>query len=486
MFHYGDSQFSAISRSKKDKISSYFTVKGFGKLSENYALIAILIGVVLISLPIGPYRTLDTQLEFSTAQGVLNWGYPYVNMYGTIFNEPPLGFYTEALYFSVVGLTYNNGVFLITLFGVVLAFVVYKIGKEVYGKSTGLFAAAFFALAPWELILTRSFLIDTQCLLLSMVCLYFGILAIRKDSVNLALVSGVFFAAALLTKLYAVFVLVPLLLLYVYHRPKNPKQILLQFGSFTIPAVYSTLLWYQIILKKELFYLIDHNDFKDLNFPNVTVSYYFVPNFLVNYGLGLLFVVATVFSLGVAVLFWKRLSRQSVVFDMVCLASILCILSVEMYLGVTLNLKAPYTSAIKYIYQSLPFFSLAAASLANKSVSLIRSAKGLKKLKKIIFFSFGLAGLILLVSPVVANMNTAHQLTTASFLLFQVTPDQTIGYAFHVPFPVSQDSPLLTVQLLGFMIVLSGLFWASRRFIRELFRPMHRWIVEKTSLSHSA
>ncbi len=154
--------------------------------SENYALLAILIGVLLISLPMGPYRTLDTQLEFTTAQGVLNWGYPYVNMYGTLFNEPPLGFYTEALYFKIVGLTMDNGVFLITLFGLACTVAVYKIGKEVYGKSTGLFAAAFFALAPWELILTRSFLIDTQCLFLSLVYLYFGILAIRKDSVKLA------------------------------------------------------------------------------------------------------------------------------------------------------------------------------------------------------------------------------------------------------------------------------------------------------------
>ena len=278
-------------------------------LSENYPLLAILIGVTLLSLPMGPYRTLDTQLEFSTAQGVLKWGYPYLEIKGNLFDMPPLGFYTEALFFLVFGSSVENGVALITLFGLGCTVVVYKLGKEVYGKSTGLFAAAFFALAPWEFVLTRAFLIDTQCLFLSLVCLYFGILAIRKDSVKLAAVSGIFFAAALLTKLYAVFMLIPLLLLYVYHRPRNPKRILLQLGAFILPAVHATLWWYNIIMGKWLLYFVQHGDFGYLNLPGVVPSYSFVATFLIDYGLGVFFVAAVVFSLMIRLLFWKRFSK---------------------------------------------------------------------------------------------------------------------------------------------------------------------------------
>jgi 4-amino-4-deoxy-L-arabinose transferase-like glycosyltransferase len=209
----------------------------------------------------GPYRNTDTQLEFSTAQGVLKWGYPYLEVKGNLFNLPPLGFYTEALFFLIFGSSMDNGVALITLFGLASTVVVYKLGKEAYDKSTGLFAAALFALAPWQLILTRAFLVDAQCLFLSLVYLYFGILAIRKDSVKLALVSGIFFAAALLTKQYAVFMLIPLLLLYAYHRPRNPKQILLQLGAFILPAVHATLWWYNIIMGKWLLYFVQHSDF---------------------------------------------------------------------------------------------------------------------------------------------------------------------------------------------------------------------------------
>ena len=89
-----------------------------------------------------------------------------------------------------------NGTVLVTLLGLGSTVVIYKIGKEIYGKPTGLFAAALFALSPWELVLSRSFLIDAQCLFFSLLCLYIGILAIRKGSVKLSMVSGVLFAAA--------------------------------------------------------------------------------------------------------------------------------------------------------------------------------------------------------------------------------------------------------------------------------------------------
>jgi 4-amino-4-deoxy-L-arabinose transferase-like glycosyltransferase len=138
-------------------------------LKKYYPLLAILIGVTLVSIAMGPYLTLDTDLEFSTAQGVLRWGYPYINAWGNLFNEPPLGFYTEAAVFQVFGFSVANGVALVTLFGLACTIVVYKLGKELYNETTGLFAAAFFALAPWELVLSRSFLIDVQCLLFNLV-----------------------------------------------------------------------------------------------------------------------------------------------------------------------------------------------------------------------------------------------------------------------------------------------------------------------------
>ena len=197
--------------------------------SKHYPLIAVLLGFFLIAISMGPYETLDTELEYNTTRGVLRWGFPYLDRhgepytdsYGDLFNIPPLGFYTQALIFKLFGENLTNGVFLVTIFGLGIAVMIYKLGKLFYNESAGIFAAAFFALTPWALILTRALLVDTQCLLLSLIYLYIGILAIKNNSVKLALISGIFFGASFLTKQYAVFMLIPLLFFYILHRPKN-------------------------------------------------------------------------------------------------------------------------------------------------------------------------------------------------------------------------------------------------------------------------
>ncbi|TRO51137.1 glycosyltransferase family 39 protein [Candidatus Bathyarchaeota archaeon] len=456
-------------------------------LSLYYPLFAILIGVILISLAMGPYQTLDTQLEYNTTRGVIRWGYPYLDRfgephndsYGDLFNIPPLGFYIQALFLTIFGATVENGIALTTMFGLASTIIVYRLGKELYSESTGIFAAALFALTPWQLILTRAFLVDAQCLFLSLLYLYFGILAIQKESTKLATVSGVFFAAAFLTKQYAIFMLIPLLLFYVYQRPKNPKRILSQLITFSLPIVFSNLLWYQIILGKDLLYLFSHNDFKDLNFPEVAPSYSFVTNFLKDYGLGIFFVAAVIFSLTIGLLFWKQIQKKTVKSDLICLITIVTIIGVDLYLAVNLNLKAPYTSAIKYIYQSLPFFSLVAASLAHKSISLIKVAKQSAKFKKVLLISVSVLGIVLLAVSIIANMNTAQKLATTSYLIFRVQPGQDVGYSFYVLHPLSQGDPRLIVQFFGFAMVSSGILWRSRNFIRNSFNQTVKVLSQK-------
>ena len=268
-------------------------------LIEVSPLLIILIGVALVAFSLGPYQSYDTNLEFEAASNVARTGVPYVKAYGAAIDEPPLGFYVEALFLRVFGLSAGTGVALMTLFGLGSVVLMYLLGKELYGKSTGLVAAALFGLNPWQLALSRSFLIDTQCLFLSLLCLFTGVLAVRKGSAKLSLVTGVVFAVAIMTKFYAAFVLIPLLLFYLYSRPKQPKQILSQLAAFSIPALVSATLWYQIYLGQSLLYIFHHNDFADVipASTGVTSSPFFVTNFLLNYGLGIYLAVAVVFSL---------------------------------------------------------------------------------------------------------------------------------------------------------------------------------------------
>jgi len=213
-------------------------------LIDNYSLLAILVGVVLISVSIGPFGNADTEWEYEAALGVMRWGVPYASTFGNMMNQPPLGFYVEALFFICFGASIDIGVVLVTLMGLGSIISLYKIGDVLYGKPTGLVAAALFALSPWELILSCTFLIDVQCLFFSLLCLLTGIYAVRRDSLKLFLVSGALFAAAFLTKLFAVFTLVPLLLLLVYYRPKRLRRMLGLLGAFFLPGIFLTFLWY--------------------------------------------------------------------------------------------------------------------------------------------------------------------------------------------------------------------------------------------------
>ena len=256
-------------------------------LNENYPLLCILIGVVLISVSLGPYQNWDTQVEFDAASGVFKWGIPYLNSFGKLMDQPPLGFYFEALFFKIFGLSIVAGTSLVTAFGLGCTVLVYKIGKAWYTKTTGLVAATLFALTPWEMVLSRSFLIDVQCLFFSLLCLFIGIFAVRKDSFKGFVFSGALFAVAFLTKFYAVFTLIPLILFFAkYSMPRNLKRTFSWLGAFFFPSILSVFLWYQIISGIGIFSIFSHSDFIIQNSSGVVPSYFFVGNFLVNYGLG--------------------------------------------------------------------------------------------------------------------------------------------------------------------------------------------------------
>src|SRR5208282_1984066 len=128
---------------------------------------------------------------------------------------------------------------------------------------------------------------------------------------------------------------------------------------------------------------------------------------------------------------------------------------------VDLNLNSPYIGAVKYDYQSLPFFSLLAASLAGKSRTLLKSAKLKMKRKKLFFFS-ALAGGFLLAATIFYSIYVAHIVSTLNFLLLRVESNVNVGYSFFNYSPLGNYSFLMYLQYLGFVFVLFGLVWASR------------------------
>ncbi len=448
----------------------------FTKLAiESLPLFIILIGVAFVAFSLGPYQTYDTQMEFEAASNVLRMGIPFVKVFGTVIDQPPLGFYTEASFFRIFGLSTNTGVALVTFFGLGSVVLVYIIGKQFYGKSTGLLAAALFGLNPWQIVLSRSFLIDSQCLFFSLLCLYIGVLAINKSSIKLNLVAGVAFAAAMLTKFFAAFVLIPLILFYIYSRPKKTKRILGQLAAFLMPTFVGSLFWYQVFLGRSLFSIFDNNNITSVipASTQVVPSPFFVANFLLNYGVGLYFLVAAAFSL-VLVLSFRNCFSKTVVVDLIFLSTIVFILSVNVVMGAVFKLNVPYFSAIKYDFQALPFLVLLVGSLITKGSHAFRAANSMVSPKKLMLYLTAIIAVILFAASLISSVFYTNALSIHDYLQYRVEPQVNYGYALSTSTPLTASSPLMMLQYLGFAVAFSGLcfglLWMNRHTCQQLFK----------------
>lgn len=429
-------------------------------LSQNYPLISVLVGFLMVALSIGPYHNGDTSWEFDAVSGVTKYGLPYANS-SYLINQPPVGFYIQAGFLTAFGESINNGTFLVTLFGLGSIALVYMIGKAWYNKTTGFFAATLFAFSPWHIILSRAFLIDALCLFFSLLSLFVGIIAIRRDSFKLFVASGIIFAVAFNTKLYAVFILIPLFAYFLYNRPKSTRRTICWLATFSLPGIVTSYMWYQTITGTGLITIFTHADFVIHEPTSIVPSYFFVSNFLASYGLGWFFIDAAILSL-IICLAKRKVFPKFLVFDAICLAAIICIGGVNTFLGATLDLKAPYLNAIKYDYQALPFFCFLAASLVTKSLSLLNLTKTKLKPTKITFYVVASAGLVLVAATVLYNMNYVSLISRSDYLLFRVEPNVNFGYSLFNSVPIGANSLLMGLQYFGFALALSGLVWICR------------------------
>jgi 4-amino-4-deoxy-L-arabinose transferase-like glycosyltransferase len=437
-------------------------------LSENYPLISILFGYMLVALSLGPYHNGDTAWEYDAVLGVMKYGLPYANgLY--LMDQPPLGFYIQAAFFKGFGLSINNGTFLVTLLGLGCIALVYAIGKTIYNKTTGFFAALLFAFSPWHLLLSRTFLIDVPCLFFSLLSLFAGIIAVQQNSFKLFFVSGSIFAAAFITKLYAVYILIPLLFFLFYYRPSNVSRTIVWLVSFSLPVTLLSFFWYQLITGVGMISIFFHPDFVVHEASGVVPSYFFAGNFIVNYGLGWFFIDAAILSL-IVCFAQRRLFQKFITIDSVCLVVIFCVLGINTFLGAGLDLKSPYLNSIKYDYQSLPFLSFLAASLITKSISIFNIDKAKKKLNQIAYFFVASVGFILVAAAISYSVSYVHLFTTWNYFLFRVEPNLNLGYSLFNDSPIAVNSVLMGAQYLGYAFLLSGMMWISRHKISALLK----------------
>jgi 4-amino-4-deoxy-L-arabinose transferase-like glycosyltransferase len=416
------------------------------ELHEYYPLFGVLFASFLVSVSLGRYQNWDALTEYGAASGVIQWGFPYTSP-GILINQPPLGYYIDALFFKTFGLSYETGVWVATLFGLGSVFLMYEIGKILYEKRTGLVAAALFGLAPWQIVMSRTFLIDSQSLFFSLLYLLVGIWAIQKSSLRNFLSSGTLFGFALLTKAFAVFMLVPLLLVYINRRSRNRKHVMQEAALFFSPALFLNLLWYEVITEEGAFAIFRHNDFNTFFTGQVAPSGFFLANYFAE-NLGIFFIAACVLSLFLS-LSQRRLLSKFLVSDLICFATIICILGFDAFLVLGKNLVVPYVSVIKYTYPALPAFCWLASSSLDKLCSLPHW-KNFTHKQRILVFSIAIAGLFLALAAIGVNMIHLNWLTKWNYLVFVVEGEY--GYSFNRLPPAWSNTQIASIQGVAFVL----------------------------------
>lgn len=431
--------------------------------NKHCPLIGILFGSALVSISFGPYHNWDSLTEYAAASGVIKWGLPYISL-GNLINEPPLGYYIDAFFFKTFGLSYETGVNVITLFGLGCVFLVYEIGKALYGTRTGLLAAALFGLSPWHVVMSRVFLIDVQCLFFSLLYLLIGIWAIHKESLKLLFVSGILFGFALLTKAFAVFMLIPLSIFYIHERPKDLKQTLGGISLFFLPAFLLNYLWYELISGRGLLFVFHHDDFVQ-HIPNGIVPSYF---FSISYFLwnpGMLLLIGGLLSLLLS-FFQRKFFAKVFISDLVCFVTIIGVAGLNMYLVIAQNLWIPYVALAKYDYQVLPFFCLLAASLASKCSLSSGWGKIRGKHQKLILYAV-IIGLGLVAASIIVDMKILNMYIDEEYLLFRVEGE--VSYSFVNSSPIITNNYLVSIQILGFVSIMCSLLGSM-----DLFKKLRR------------
>ncbi len=432
-------------------------------LKQNCPFLLVLAGSTLLLFASCTFYNFDSNAEFEATKGVLNYGMPYIDGQRNVLNEPPLGFYVGAAFIGSFNLApiENTGVIVTSLFGLGCIFLVYEIGKTSYGRKTGLAAASLFALAPWQVTMSRSFLIDTQCLFFSLLYLLVGIWAIRKNSFKLVMVSGIIFGIAFMTKFFAVFTLIPLTLFYVYHYKRNLIRILAG-TAFFLPSAALFYLWYETILGHGLSAIFGHQDFETFNQPPMMPSPFFVGNYLF-ITLGASFLAATILSLTIT-FSQRRTLAKFISFDIVYLATFLAVASLDTYMGVGLNLKVPFVSAFKYDYQILPFLCLLAASIVGKSAIASKHAQTSGARKKL-FTALRATGLVLLATSLGSNIISLFKISGQYFVPFTV--EGVVNYAFNSSTQITWPNPRIAVMFVGTALILLGFVYSIKDELRN-------------------
>ncbi len=396
-------------------------------LCAHYQFIIVFFAASLVMFSMGTYTNWDAQKEFEAAQSVVTTGFPYVAG-GLMIDQAPFGFYMTAPTLLVLGTSYANAVAFVSTLGLGCVALIYVLGTLLYGKRTGLVASALFGIVPWQLFMSRIYLIDVQYLFLSLLFMVFGVWAVKANSQKLVAAAGVLFAFAFLTKLFAVFFLVPMLLWIVLKGKETGfklgwRQILI----FIVPSFILQAIWFGGFANQHFFGVYVASDLThpvQIAEPSLT----FMGQIYVE-SAGWFLLASAIFSLALTAAYRGLFARHLRV-DVICFGVVAAISALDLWLVFSSHLLVPYVSAFKYLYAVLPFLCILAGSIADKSALMVTSVG--RKRTSVFLAGFGI------------SLSIASILESAYFInhfIPYTLVDFKVDYAGHY-FPFNISTPI--------------------------------------------
>jgi 4-amino-4-deoxy-L-arabinose transferase-like glycosyltransferase len=150
--------------------------------------------------------------------------YHYWATMGSLFFYPWANTVLSAISFLLFGFNHLSAKLPSMVFSVLMIFAIYLLGKEIFNKKTGLWAAAIAAINPYFIFFGGSDLVDIQMTCLTTLAIYFCLKAKKSNRSRHYLLVGLFAGLAGLMKPPGFIIIIPAILIIVYH--KNPKIIL--------------------------------------------------------------------------------------------------------------------------------------------------------------------------------------------------------------------------------------------------------------------
>lgn len=161
-------------------------------------------------------------------------------------DHPPLGFWTEALSFKVLGESSHSARLPSAIFASLTVSIIFLLGTSISNYYTGIMAALILFTSRWFLLRSRGGDLEPLLMLLQTTSVY---LSWNAKNIKQLAISWLILSFSLLTKTFVSLSLIPIIIYNTYTFSKMHKFSTLNILSLSLLLIFIPLLWYSLTIQ---------------------------------------------------------------------------------------------------------------------------------------------------------------------------------------------------------------------------------------------